>query len=72
MSPGGILGSRLNRQLSKRGPPQLARYAAEARAGIGPGSHGSGIRGANRAIRSDPQRPHRSRPEDEIIVQFSQ
>ena len=61
-----------NRRVSKRGPPQLAHYAAEARAGIGPGSHGSGIRGANRTICSDPHNPQRCRAEDETISQFSQ
>jgi len=72
MSPGGILGSRLNRQLSERGVQRLVRYAAMARAGIGPGFHGSGIKGAIRTILSDPQRPHRCRVEDETILQFSQ
>ena len=37
MSPGEILGSRLNRQLSERGSQRLVRYAAMASAGIGPG-----------------------------------
>jgi hypothetical protein len=72
MSPGGILGSCLNRQLSKRGSQRLVRYAVMARAGTGPGFHGSGIKGAIRTILSDPQRPHRCRAEDETIVQFSQ
>jgi hypothetical protein len=69
---GRNLGPRLNRQLSKRGSLRLVRYAAMARASIGPGSHGSGIKGAIRTILSDPQRPHRCRAEDETIVQFSQ
>ena len=72
MSPGRILGSCLNRQLSKRGSQRLVRYAAMARAGIGPGFHGSGIKGAIRTSLSDPQRPHRCRAEDETILQFSQ
>ena len=72
MSPGGILGSHLNRQLSERRSQLFVRYAAMARDGIGPGSHGSGIKGAIRKILSDPQRPHRCRAEEETIVQFSQ
>jgi hypothetical protein len=69
---GGILGSRLNRQLSVRGSQRLVRYAVKASAGAGPGSHGSGMRGAIRTILSDPQRPHRCLAEDETISQFSQ
>ena len=72
MSPGEILGSRLNRQLSERGSQRLVRYAAMASAGIGPGSHGSGIKGASRTILSDPQRPHRWLADDETVLQFSQ
>ena len=72
MSPGQILGSRLKRQLSERRSPVFVRYAVMARAGTGPGSHGSGIKGAIRTILSDPQRPHRSQAEEETILQFSQ
>ncbi len=62
----------LNRRVSNRGSQRFARYAAKVRVGAGPGSHGSGIKGAIRTILSDPQRPHRCRAEDETIVQFSQ
>ena len=71
-SPGEILGSRLNCQLSERGSLRSVRYAANASAETGPGSHGSGIKGASRTILPDPQRPHRCRAEDETILQFSQ
>jgi hypothetical protein len=61
-----------NRRVSNRGPLRSARYAAKAGAGAGPGSHGSGIRGANRTVCSDPHIPHRCRAEEETIAQFSQ
>jgi len=48
------------------------RYAANAAAGVGPGSHGSVSSGASPTVLSDPQRPHRRRAEDETILQFSQ
>jgi hypothetical protein len=62
----------LNPQLPIRDSQPFVRYAVMARAGTGPGFHGSGIKGAIRTILSDPQRPHRCRAEDETIVQFSQ
>ena len=61
-----------NRRVSDRGSQQPDGYAADASAGTGPGSHGSGIKGANRTILSEPQRPHRCRAEEETILQFSQ
>jgi hypothetical protein len=47
-------------------------YAARTAAGAGPGSHGSGIKGTNRVICSDPQSPQRCLAEVETVWQFSQ
>jgi hypothetical protein len=57
---------------SARGSQQLDCYATSASAGTGPGFHGSGSRGPNRTICSDPHNPQRCRAEDETILQFSQ